>query len=259
MMKSLLSIATAMILISSASIAQGFDWQLSARTPVPLSNQFIGIHAGASLSNEFGDFDFYEDDCNCGNFEKGTGANYIAGLAYERWLKSGLVAIRSSLEYRKSLTKFESRSSLPVILPDDTESEIDYLNSYELSLSRIAASIGAKHRIAESHFYGTFDLLVLLNISEDQKHYERILGPDWAPLFPGNPPSRKRLVSSGKTDAIYSLQIVPSFSFGYDLELATGTYSSLEFNIGSPLLNRISRGSWYSFSYGFGFRILKML
>ncbi len=258
MMKSIWSILSAMLGLYSIAGAQGFDWQMSSRTPVLLSNQFVGVKASVSISQEFGDFDFYEDDCNCGNFENGTGAHYSAGLSYEKWLQNGLASIRASLDFSSSSSKFETRSSLPVLLPDDSESEINYLNSYELSLGRIAVSFGAKHRIYESHFYGSVDLLLLLNISEEQKHYEKILGPDWAPPFPGNPPSRRRLVSSGKTDAIYSLSAVPMFGLGYDFALGMGTYSSVEFNIGSPLLNRISKGSWHSISYGIGFRLQKM-
>lgn len=240
------------ILSANTAFAQGFDWQLSSRLPVRHSNLFLGLQADYSFSSETGRFDFYEDECNCGSFKDGSGKGFSVGIQGEYWLEDGLTSLKSSLTYSSISPEFSAIQSLPVLLPDDSEANIDYKNTFSSNISYIAFSFGAKRRLFETHFHIGADLSFAVLTGNSETHKEKIIGPSWAPPFSTNPASYERLVSEGKVEELKSFDIYSTVSVGYDIDAGIGYYISPKIGFRIPMMSLISKGDWKRSSVIFG-------
>ncbi len=239
--------------------SQGFDWQMPTRMPAKTSNLFIGGNINSSLYHEFADFSFYEADCNCGTFSDGSGLGLSGGIASEYWLKDGLQSVLFKLNFRTKETRFKAEHSLPVLLPDNSESRINYRNTLEQSAQYIDIRFGYKHRIMQSHFSIGLGANILLQISNKQKHYEDIIGPSWAAPFPTSPPSYRRQIDEGNIDDTYKIQFEPTLCFSYDFSLGIGIYATPYLQFGLPIFNISKEGINRPASIRIGFSILNWI
>lgn len=239
--------------------SQGFDWQLSPRMPEKYSDLFFGVYASYAFSNETGKFNYYEDECNCGKFENGTGSNLSFGAVSEYWLEDGQTALKAGAKFSMHSPEFSANQSLPIILNNGTEALIHYRNTFKSDIQLLSLNAGVKRRLFESFFFASLDLQFIFLLDNTEKHYEEITGPSYAPPFPTNPPSYKRLVSEGKIEDMNSLVIRPELSLGYDLDIGIGYYISPQLSISYNLTNIIDKGNWKSLQYGIGVNIMRWL
>jgi hypothetical protein len=100
----------------------------------------------------------------------------------------------------------------------------EYQTSLSMNYSKINLQAGIKYRILESHFNIGADILLAYIIENNFLVTEKILGPPELPPFNTIPPSYKREIIAGEMRTINKFKIQPSFSIGYDMQLARGTY-----------------------------------
>jgi hypothetical protein len=154
---------------------------------------------------------------------------------------------------------FAANQSLPIILNSGEESLIHYRNTFESKLEWVAISAGAKERLLGTFFYAGLDLQFAFLLKNFEKHIEEITAPSYAPPFPTNPPSFKRLVSEGKIEDVRPFSLSTAFSIGYDLDLGIGSYVSPYFSISYNFTDMISKGNWKSLQYGIGLKVMRWI
>jgi len=248
------------LLINSIfAFSQGFDWQMPTRMPTKTSNIFIGGNIAAGKIIEFADFGYYEDKCNCGTFSDGNGFGYHAGIVVEYWLPDGLQSVSTQINYLTIQSKFQANHSLPVLHPDNSESRIHYRNTLEQTRSNIAIGLNYKKRLIQSNFSAGLGVNILLQLTNQQKHFEDILGPDWAAPFPTSPPSYRRFVEDGSIDDIYKIQMEPLIFVSYDFPLNIGLYATPYIQFGLPIFNNAKDGTRRTTSIKIGLSVLNWL
>lgn len=251
---------TLLVLLSTLKIfSQGFDWELSPRLYEPFSPYFIGINYSLNISKDLGNFNFYEDKCNCGKFDNGNGVSQKIGINFEKWTSDGTSSLNIGIFYTKDNNYFSVKQSLPIITPSGEESLIIYENSFDNLNHDIVASFEFKKRLLESFYFLSFGTELLFTFENNQKHYEKIISPANANPFPTIPPSKKRLIESGHINNLRKYNFTIFLSFGKDIDLGFKYYLSPYMNISYTFLNQIYDDKWKSISGGIGLKIMRWL
>lgn len=246
-----------LMFVSNSLFSQGFSWELSPRLFEKASDYFIGIDYKYGLSRENGDFSFYEDDCKCGEFSKGSGNRQYFSLQLEKWLSDGKTSYNFSLGISLHNNLFSTKQSLPILLPNGNETLITYENRFESTLQNFNITFEYKKRLLESFYFLSIGLHSVYVYENYQKHIEKILSPNYVNPFPTNPPSYRRVVSSGKINDLRNFNFQPFLSIGKDIEFGFGYYASPYLQLSCSLLSQIKGEHWNSLQASIGIRIMR--
>ncbi len=252
-MKKLLLI---LLLSANTLFSQGFGWELSPRLFEKTSEYFLGIDLKFGLSQEIGDFSFYENDCQCGKFSNGKGKRQHFAILIEKWSDNGKASYIASLGMSLNINLFSTKHSLPILLPNGNETLITYENRFESNLQNFNFTFEYKKRLFESFYFFSIGCHSFYSFQNNQKHIEKILSPNANP-FPTNPPSYNRVVSNGKINDLRNFNFHPFLSFGKDIDLGFRYYLSPYIHLSYSLLSQIKGEKWNSLQGTLGLRIMR--
>ncbi|MFP4529141.1 MAG: hypothetical protein ACLFQX_11350 [Candidatus Kapaibacterium sp.] len=246
-----LFIYIALLISPIAALAQGFDWQYSARVPTGSPTLFIGINPEISFINHGGDFDFLERETTCCTYESGSGTGFRLGLAAEQWLTPDLAAgLRFSIS--ASNARFTSRQSVPLnpqtllVTEYSFESEIIYFNGV----------INARRRIAGTHFSAGALLEIGFAMQTTNLFSESIISPDYE-YFNTSPPSQTREIPLGHVPSTLPIAFSPGIMAGWDFTFGRGLYATIYSSAKFNAFNVITEERWRRWSVGIGINIYK--
>jgi hypothetical protein len=231
--------------------SQGFDWQWSARLPFETPRLYYGGNFQYGLSTVYGEISFLEDKIQCQNFQNGNGNLLSFGLNAEYWEERNRFAYRATLQF--DVNQFVSKSK--DFVPIDSTIIAEYETALTQNFQKINVGIGGKYRIANTHFNIGADLFFSFLINNSFTVTEEILGPPEVPPFSTNPPSYKRDVLDGKINSLNKVQIIPTVSIGYDLQLGLGTYIEPNISLQIPLFSVFSGATVTNSLVSFGLKI----
>ena len=213
--------------------AQGFDWQYSSRLPFKTPKIFIGVTAGADYNFHQSEFNFIENYIQCCTFKNGNGIGYFAGVQTEYWFKPTSAAYVNLIYSYIPANFLIASKPLPIVNSDDFRSE------YELDekLSNASIELGAKLRLFDTHFHISAGLRVNLLLNNTGDYYERVLShKDWY--------WDERKITGADLPDVRTVNISPTFRFGYDASIGLGKYMVPEIIIGIPISNMTTSQTW---------------
>lgn len=225
--------------------SQGFNWQRGARMPYIVPDFFIGINAGASITNNLGSFNLQEDLIECCNFSDGTGKAYFFGITSEYWYE-GITAFNLSLNYYKNIDNFSISKSLATrtgnfVTQYGMNSKTDYLG----------IEISAKRRINDMHLFYGVGVSGSILINDVAEYTEQAISD--------NVPFEKRVIYNGKIKELNRINVLPFIYAGYDADLGIGYYASPFLGISYNINSIIETESWHRLSLRFGIKIFRTL
>lgn len=247
------------VLSSSACVlAQGFDWQYSARFPVDAPTRFYGIELGGSYGMFQGSLDYVElaTGFPCCTYDAGQGTHIRGSIIIDSWLTPvlsiqagiGLDVRSTSLTSDVQTVPRRNGNDITVI---STQYELDGTVTY----GQLTGAL--RYRLFDSHLnvgVGTRLLVRLATPTVEQR--ERILGPD-DQFFTGNPPSKvANLPSAVITDAS-TFVVEPFVLLAYDLSLLRGMYLSPTLTVGTSINSLSATQSWRTLDVGLALRLVR--
>lgn len=240
----------ALLLAPVALVAQGFDWQYSARLPTDYPTLFVGVTGTGSLQQFGGDINYAQGVVLCGTFSKGDGSGFGGGVQVDNWLTPAL-ALSGSLRYETLGGTFTAPGDTlprgPALPPTIVGYEIESDFSYAL------LDVGVRYR---PFLYGKFfvgaglQAGVLLSSSTTQR--QRIVSPAEQRFADGSQ-------EQSLTDNIVGFRsffVGGRVSAGLDVPLANSLYASPALFAGIPVTSMAADVSWQRISYGVQVSIL---
>lgn len=230
--------------------SQGFNWQYSTRLPHSSPKFFLGTTFSFSYLNSNGEFPFVEDRFTCCDFESGNGTGLYFGLSSEYWFKP-LRAFRISFGYYQLSSDFSQNKEYPVIIDNATAFMEQYKYDYDALMRYISSGIGYKIKFQETQFslIGTLNFSYLF--SESNSSTESRTGPtDRVPTY-------TRTIPEGKIQSIRNFYVAPEISFGYDLNLGNGMYSTVQIQSEIPLLSMTDNSNWRKWQFSLGISVFR--
>lgn len=215
------------------SNAQGFPWQYSARLPVDIPKFYYGINVNYGYIISKGALSFLEDDINCLSFKNGTGSSLSFGINGEYWNQTNSFAYTFALNYIINNLNYKFTDFVPI----SKDITAEYENRLDLDYSNIAANVGIKYRLLNTHFHLGAGLSIATSLLSNFNVKERIIGPETMPPFQTNPPSYERDIINGQFDDFSIIEFYPNISFGYDLNFGNGKYLTPVVSMYIPIMD----------------------
>ncbi|CAN5475069.1 hypothetical protein BH10BAC6_BH10BAC6_15860 [soil metagenome] len=242
-----------LITIQTVSLlAQGFDWQYSARVPTPSPIRFLGAEVMSGWTNQSGPLPYIQTDLGleCCRYENGSGVPLSIGVGGEYWV-SGDVAVTGMLGYRSQGANFTtSGDTLPRVGKDAV------ITQYELTarLHYAVVTAGAKMRLFETHLTLGLGARFMISIGSSSTQTESIIQGSGYSF--GNGSQAMALTSTSLND-LKPFVVVPYLQLGYDISVSTGMYLTPTFSIGIPVMSVSSNSTWRMTDLGVGIRLMK--
>lgn len=248
-----------LLLVSANSLilAQGFDWQYSARLPFKYPYFFGGLAVDAGYLSNYGNINLQEIEkggtYDCCNFANGKGLKTTIGISSEFWY-TGELAFQGKLTYSSLSSSFISDGvSLPRIIVKDT---VHFSNELKSTLKYLSLEIGGKHRLFNSHFSLGVSLETAFLVANNLSQTEKVVSPDYWTYSDG---SQQRTISRGQISGISIINLIPKIKLNYDFNIGLGMYFTPEINLGLPLINVASKADWRTWQFNFSISILRGL
>ncbi len=230
-------------------ISQGFDWQYSPRLPFETPDFFLGVNGNLSYYLHFGALDFTEN-YKCCTFTNGEGIGTIFGINAEYW-QTPTIAFTGSLSYMTVPGIFEAEGEPLPVYPSGI---YYYKNEFNSKLSFVSSELEAKWRLFLTHFFVGAGIRIGVLVSNKSEFYEKIVSPPEARFNDG---SQRRTIANGVISDIQPLFFNPKLNFGYDLNLGLGTYSSIIFSTGFPIVNVSKDSRWLTWVFQLNIKLFK--
>lgn len=255
MIRSLLSLFIVVATAVSA-VAQGFDWQYSARLPFDSPIRFYGVELATGYSTQFASLDYLEKGTpfTCCTYDNGSGIPYGVLLAVDYWLAPDISA-QGGLGV---LVRNVSFTSDPQSFPRIDNSGVYIVSSeyvFQGSITYVTAQASMRYRLLGTHLNVGGGLKLLLKLSETQTQIDRVLGPDDY-FFDGNPPTKEKDLEATLLNDASAFVIEPFLSVGYDLSLRRGMYLTPAITVGGPVTSLSKTQPWRSIDFGFSLRLV---
>jgi hypothetical protein len=236
------------------TLAQGFDWEYSVRTPVMPPKSFVGIDVATGLTTHSGTLT-YSEMVPCCEFSGTRSTPVWLAIGAEYWIHEER-AIFGSLGYRSSGGAFTSdRTSLPLA---DGRSLVTHYE-YDVSLSYLGFQGGVRQRLFQSHASVSLGLRLQV-LATSTSTLEEVVDEPSDYFFTTNPPSRvKRLQNANAVADINALHAALLLGGGYDISLYRGAYVSPNVLVAIPLTATSSVSSWRTFDVTLGLRFMQAL
>lgn len=236
-------------LSQSRLTSQGFDWQYSPRLPFDTPVFFIGVNGNLSYNLHYGSIDFTER-YKCCTFTNGKGIGSIFGINAEYW-QTPTIAITGSISYMTVPGNFEADGEPLPVYPSGM---YYYKNEFNSNLSFVTAELDAKWRLFLTHFFVGAGIRIGVLVSNKSEFYEKIVSPPEAKFNDG---TQRRTIANGVISDIQPFFFNPKLNFGYDLNLGLGTYTSIVFSTGFPIVNVSKDSKWLTWIFQFNLKLFK--
>ncbi|MDA3844343.1 MAG: hypothetical protein PF588_08265 [Candidatus Kapabacteria bacterium] len=248
-MKKTLVILLLLFFSQNSGLAQGFDWQYSARLTFETPRIFIGATTDVSYLGHDADLNYAENDIACGRFSEGSGIGYSFGIKAEYWMSANS-SYYAAVTYSYSPATFLMKDSNPL------DKETLLLTEYEFNsdLSYINIQGGVNYRLGGSHFRVGLGARLGFIIANSSEHLERVISPKDRFTFPGG--THERFISEGKISDLYTVNFLPELTLSYDLNLGLGKYASPFIRIGIPVMDIAANDPWKRYEFSIGTAIM---
>jgi len=234
-------IITILLFVSSSVVfSQGFDWQVSSRTPYQITDTYIGAVASYSLAYHSGNFPFLEEDVICCTYESGIGSDFQLGITSEYWhepdmaFSAGLLySIVNSNFYTETTVIKKTNPGLP---------GFDWTTAYEsdISLSYVTLDFGVKNRIYEKlNLKAGVDLN--FNIGSSETHKNSVVTPSNIPFSDG---TFEKELSDGRIKELSAMVLGVSIGASYDINLGIERYGEMSFLTRYTVNSLLAENSW---------------
>ena len=233
---------------SVCSIAQGFDWQWSARVPIENPRNYYGINANYGLDYSIGAISFKENNVPAPDFIDANGNNLGIGINYTYWEQYNRYAIYGIFRYNNFKLSSYSIDNVPI----NNDIIAQYKVSLDYNFHLLTLQGGINYRLLESHLLIGAGIEIGAIINNSFSANEEILGPPEVPPFSTNPPSYKREITAGKFKELNNLFLKPQIRVSYDLELGRGSYVEPNVCFSIPLWSMFSGDKVRHYSILFG-------
>jgi hypothetical protein len=245
MRKKILTIVILIICLGKAQ-SQGFDWQYSARLPFEVPNFFIGLDVTGGYKFNNSNFKICDNNIPCDTFKLGNGIDLSAGIKLEYWASSD-IAYFTNVNLVYSQHSYKNENLYYYFSEVGTKTlEYEYLRTEYIP----EIEIGAKYRMRFllPHLFGAFSIKTgVVASTTEELILRKISKADWL---------ANEIHFTGFAPLDLSAFIVePHLKLGYDANLGLGSFASLYIDIGFPLQNRYSEGSWHSTNISAGISV----
>lgn len=235
------------------SFPQGFEWELSPRLPFSIPKFYAGIQGAISKNFFNGTLTLYENYFSCAKFTSGTGGTNSFGVKVEFWYKHDF-AFNASLNFQTSNGKFVALGdSFPVEIKGIPK-VVKVENELAMKYKHFVADIGAKYRIASSHFFLGANLEFGFKFSSSYDLYEQVKSP---PEYHFIDNTQRRKLVEGNLSDLSLLFVNPKILVGYDAILFPEIYASPSVAFYIPLFNFSREENLKLFSINFCFAIMR--
>jgi hypothetical protein len=234
---------------ATATFAQGFDWQYSARMPFNTPKMFVGISAEADYAMSTGYINYIQKYFSCCYFEQGSGIGIKTGIYGEWWTNSDL-AVTAGIKYASVNNIFKKQSeSYPVV--DSSYLQTEY--QFESNAHYLNTDIGAKYRLFGTHLHLDLNAAFAFLISNNMIHIERAISQR---SFSDG--SREKIIPEdvGSTAKLNTIVIYPEVKIGYDFSIGLGKYATIFAGVEVPIMNTAKSTDWKLTQVFLGFSIL---
>ncbi len=237
---------------SVCALAQGFDWQYSARVPTPSPIRFVGLEVMTGWTDQTGPLPYIQTGLGfeCCRYENGSGIPLAIGVGGEYWI-SGDVALTGTFGYRGQGASFTTTGdTLPRVGKEPV------ITQYELSarLHYAALTAGAKLRLFETHLTVGLGARFMVSLGSSSTQTERIVQPS---DYTFNNGAKEMVLSSSPIDNLKPFVVVPYLQLGYDISVSRGMYLTPTFTLGIPLMSVASSATWHMTELGVGVRLMR--
>lgn len=226
--------------ISTNLFSQGFDWQVSTRSPYNITDLYIGATASIGYGYHSGDFPFLEKDIVCCNYESGTGTGVQFGLAGEFWYKNDL-AFSVGLLYTRVSSQFSTETTVKKKINPDLP-EFNWITAYEsdINLDYISLDFAVKKRIYDKlNIKAGVDLN--FNFSSSETHKNLVIEPANIPFSDG---TFEKVLSNGRIGDINTILLGLSLGLSYDVNLGVERYGEIAILSNYTVNSYIANNSW---------------
>jgi len=223
------------ITISYTGYSQGFDWQYSARLPFEVPSFFIGLNGSGSYGFMNGDFNICDNGIPCDTFTIGNAIGLSAGIKLEYW-QSADIAYFSTIAFHYNQNSFKNEN-LYYYFPDAGTKTLEYEYLRTEYIPEVEIGVKFRLRFLLPHLFSALSIKAgyVANTSEELV-LRKISEADWLAdeiHFTGFEPL-------GLSKFVYSVNL----KVGYDVNLGLGKFASIYLDLGLPLQNRYSFGTW---------------
>jgi hypothetical protein len=227
-------------LLPIVTYSQGFDWQVSSRSPYEITNTYIGAVSSFSYSYHTGNFPFLEEDVICCTYEDGIGTDFQLGVTSEYWHQPDM-AFTVGLLYSNVSTNFYTETTVTKKTNPDLPG-FDWTTAYEsdISLSYITLDLGVKNRIySKLNLKAGVDLN--FNIGSSESHLNSVVTPSNIPFSDGS--FEKELIN-GRIKELSPIVLGISIGGSYDIDLGIERYGEISILTRYTVNSLISDDSW---------------
>ncbi|MBU3741148.1 MAG: hypothetical protein FGM24_02565 [Candidatus Kapabacteria bacterium] len=253
----LLATILALLFCAKITVAQGFDWQYSARYPTSSPTRFLGAAVGGGYAIHQGRLPYLEQDVPvaCCTYENGTGLPLSIVVGYEQWTSAN-IAVHGMAGYRLMTAGMSAPPTFDEPLSDGRLLVTQY--TYNANLHYADITGGVRYRLGRSHLSVGAALRLSLLLGTTATHRLDVISPsDYT--FNTNPPSRSiDIPVVGVPDAT-PLLVSPLITLGYDISIANGLYLSPLLTIGLPLMNTANGVTWKTGEAAMLLRVMRAL
>ena len=226
--------------------AQGFQWELSPRLPVPAPVLFIGAGAHGAWVSHLSALEAIEDGLNCATYRSGDGTHAVAG-AYAEWWYAPESALRLALLAGASQAVLRAPAE-PLPLADGRQLRTEYQLQMRLLVAR-AEALG-KLRLRDK-LWVALGAWVGLQWRLQEEQWERVLEPEDY-VFQTTPPARERRLSRAQSVGVRPYGVGVLLRLGLDAPLArlTPVYAAPALSVGISLLSLARSAAWSRWELG---------
>lgn len=225
---------------SSVAYSQGFDWQVSSRTPYQVTDIYIGAVASYSFAYHSGNFPFLEEDVICCTYESGIGSDFQLGVTSEYWHEPDM-AFSVSLLYSDVSSNFYTETTV-IKKTNPGLPGFDWTTAYEsdISLSYITLDLGVKNRVYEKlNLKAGVDLNI--NIGSSESHNNSVVTPSNIPFTDG---TFEKELSDGRIKELSAMVLGVSIGASYDVNLGIERYGEMSFLTRYTVNSLLAENSW---------------
>lgn len=236
------SIITLALLFPLSLFSQGFDWQVSSRTPYQITDKYIGLVGGLSYNYQDGDFPFLEKDIVCCNYKYGDGLGVEFGLAGEFWYEHNL-AFSASMTYTIVNANFRTETTVPKKTSPDLPA-FNWTTAYEsaITLNYINLELGVKKRIYDKlNLKAGLDIYYHIKTTESHKNV--VVAPSNVPFSDGE---FEKTLSNGRVGHLSTSVFGANLGISYDINLGVERYGEISALGGYTINSVLQDGDWFN-------------
>lgn len=246
--------AFAMLQSRSDALAQGFNWQYSAREPTNYPTLFVGATGVVSLTQHFATLTSTEvrgdgSTCLCGVYQRGTGQIWGGGLYAEQWLERGDIALTAGLRYEmhSSRLSFQKNNGPWIGAPGRTSQDLITAWTLHSDVRSLLVDAGAKYKFYPLQLFAAASLHAGYVLTQVASQQEVKISPAEHPFQP--------ITTEGDFPALNRFMLGGKVAVGWDVPLLRGVYASPALFVAAPITNSVQSAAgnpnvWRWLQYG---------